>query len=180
METFPGELKNYVLYQVGALYGFLREHRMRLQHVKPHEALYNLASKDEKTASEIISAVKAFDPELILVAPAGSVFAEMAVSEGLAVAREAFIDRAYLDDGQLAPRTMEGALIHDPDAVRKRVLSLALSGRLPTIGGGHIELEASTLCIHGDTPGAWRLAQTVRQALEEAGVEVSPMGGGKA
>ncbi len=99
METFPGEIKNYVLYQVGALYGFLREHRMRLQHVKPHGALYNLAAKDEKTASEIISAVKAFDPELILVAPAGSIFAEMAVSQGLAVAREAFIDRAYLDDG---------------------------------------------------------------------------------
>lgn len=177
METFPGEIKNYVLYQVGALYGFLREHKLRLQHVKPHGALYNLAAKDEETASEIISAVKAFNPELILVAPAGSIFAEMAVSAGLAVAREAFIDRAYLADGQLAPRSMEGAVIHDPDSIRKRVLSLARSGRLPTIEGGQIELEASTICIHGDTPGAWRLAQTVRKTLEEAGVEVSPMGG---
>ncbi len=178
METFPGEVKNYVLYQVGALCGFLREHKMRLQHVKPHGALYNVAARDERTAGEVISAVKAYDPELILVAPAGSLCAEMAVSEGLRVVGEAFADRAYLADGQLAPRAMEGAVIHDPDAVRERVLSLATSGRLPAMEGGQIELEAGTLCIHGDTPGAWRLARTVRQALEEAGVEVAPMGTG--
>ena len=100
----------------------------------------------------------------------------MAVSAGLVAAGEAFADRAYLAGGKLAPRTMEGAVIHDSEAVRKRVLSLAGSGRLPTIDGGQIELQADTLCIHGDTIGAWRLARTVREALEEAGVEVAPMG----
>jgi UPF0271 protein len=176
METFPGEVKNYVIYQVGALCGFLRELGMRLQHVKPHGALYNLAASDERTAGEIISAVKAYDPELILVVPARSLCAEMAVSAGLTVASEAFADRAYLANGQLAPRTMEGAVIHDPDTVRERVLALARSGRLPTVEGGQVELEVSTLCIHGDTAGAWSLARTVREALEEAGVEVAPMG----
>ena len=176
METFPGELKNYCLYQVGALCGFLREHKLRLQHVKPHGALYNLAAKDERTAGEIISAVKAYDPELILVAPAGSLFAQMAASAGLRVAGEAFCDRAYLLDGRLAPRTQEGAVIHDPEAVRERVLSLAGSGRLPTLDGGPIELKAATLCIHSDTAGASGLAKTVREALAEAGVEAEPMG----
>lgn len=176
METFPGEIKNYVIYQVGALCGFLREFEMRLQHVKPHGALYNLAARDERAAAEVISAVKAFDPELILVVPAGSFCAEMAVSEGLTVVGEAFADRAYLACGELAPRSMEGAVIHDPEAVRDRVLSLARSGRLPAIDGGQIELQAGTLCVHGDTPGAWRLAWTVREALEEAGVEVLAMG----
>jgi 5-oxoprolinase (ATP-hydrolysing) subunit A len=176
METFPGEIKNYIIYQVGALCGFLREHRLRLQHVKPHGALYNLAAKDERAASEVIAAIRAYDPELILVVPAGSLCAEMAVAAGLKVVGEAFADRAYLASGGLAPRTMEGSVIHDPEAVRKRVLSLAGSGRLPTMEGGLIDLQAGTLCIHADTPGAWRLAKTVRQALEEAGVEVAPMG----
>lgn len=180
METFPGEIKNYVIYQVGALCGFLRELGMRLQHVKPHGALYNVAAKDERTAGEIISAVKALGPELIVVAPAGSLFFEMAVSAGLAAVAEAFADRAYLAGGELAPRAMEGAVIHEPEAVRKRVLSLTRSGRLPAIEGGEVELKASTLCVHADTPGAWRLARTVRRALEEAGVEVLGMGAGKA
>ncbi|MDR3569479.1 MAG: LamB/YcsF family protein [Syntrophobacteraceae bacterium] len=176
METLPGEIKNYVIYQIGALCGFLREYGMRLQHVKPHGALYNLAARDERTAGEIISGVKAYDPDLILVAPAGSFCAEMGVLAGLTVVREAFCDRAYLGNGHLAPRTVKGAVIHDPEKVRQRVLSLARSGRLPTLEGGQIDLAAGTLCIHGDTAGASRLAQTVRQALEEAGVEVAPMG----
>lgn len=176
METFPGEIKNYIIYQVGALCGFLRELRLRLQHVKPHGALYNLAAKDQRAASEVIAAIRAYDPELILVVPAGSLCAEMAVAEGLRVVGEAFADRAYLASGALAPRAMEGTVIHDPEAVRERVLSLAGSGRLPTMEGGLIDLQAGTLCIHADTPGAWRLAKTVRLALEEAGVQVAPMG----
>jgi len=176
LETGPGEVKNYVLYQVGALSGFLRERGLRLQHVKPHGALYNLAAIEERTASEIIAAVKAFDPGLLLVVPAGSLCAEMAVSAGLNVAVEAFCDRGYLASGELAPRTLAGAVIHDPEAVRERIVLLAGSGRIPTVDGGQIELKPSTLCVHGDTVGAWQIARTVREVLQEAGVEVAPMG----
>lgn len=176
METFPGEIKNYMIYQIGALAGFAREHGLKLQHVKPHGALYNLAAKDERTANEVISAVKVYDPELILVTLAGSVCVEMAVSAGLRVAKEAFPDRAYLSSGQLAPRTMDGAVIHDPDAVRQRVLTLVTSGRMISIDGEEIKFEADTLCIHGDTPGAWKLAKAIRETLEGAGVLVLPMG----
>ncbi|MGC9196922.1 MAG: LamB/YcsF family protein [Syntrophobacteraceae bacterium] len=176
MQTFPGEIKNYILYQVGALCGFLKENRLRLQHVKPHGALYNLAAKDEGAANEVIAALKAYDPELILVVPAGSLCEKMAVSAGLRVAGEAFADRAYLASGELAPRTMEGAVIDDPELVCQRVLSLAGSGRISSLDGGHIELRAQTVCIHSDTAGASRLARAVRETLGQAGVDAAPMG----
>ncbi len=175
IETFPGEIRNYIIYQIGALSGFARECGMKLQHVKPHGALYNLAARDERAANEVISAIKTYDPELILVALAGSLCAEMAISEGLRVVREVFPDRAYLSNGQLAPRTLEGAVIHDPDTVQERVLTLVTSGRMISIDKKEIKLEAETLCIHGDTTGAWKLARTIRETLDGAGVSVLPM-----
>ena len=176
IETFPGEIKNYIVYQVGALSAFARERGMKLQHVKPHGALYNLAAKDERAANEVISAIKALNPELILVAPADSLCAEMAASAGLRVVREAFPDRAYLSNGQLAPRTLQGAVIHDLDAVQLRALALVTSGRIVCVDGGEIKLEAQTLCIHGDTPDAWKLARGIRETLDRAGVQVFSMG----
>lgn len=176
MGTFPGEIKNYIIYQIAALSGFARERGIKLQHVKPHGALYNLAANDERAANEVISAVKAFDPELILVTSAGSLCAEMAGSAGLKVAKEAFPDRAYLSNGQLVPRTMEGSVIYDPDTVRERALALATSNRVISVDQKEIRLQADTLCIHGDTPGAWKLARTMRKALEDAGVRILPMG----
>jgi UPF0271 protein len=175
METFQGEIRNYIIYQIGALSGFARERGMKLQHVKPHGALYNLAARDERTANEVISAMKAYDPELILVTAAGSLCAQMAVSAGLRVVKEAFPDRAYLSNGQLAPRTLEGAVIHDTDVVRERVLTLVTSGRMISVDGTEIKLEADTLCIHGDTPRAWKLARAIRETLDGAGVRVLPM-----
>jgi UPF0271 protein len=176
LETFPGEIKNYVLYQVGSLAAFSSAAGLKLQHVKPHGAMYNLAARDERAAREIIDAVKAYDPELILVALAGSLCAEMAAAEGLRVAREVFPDRAYLGDGRLAPRKMAGAVIHDPDAVRDRVLKAVRTGKMTSIDGEEISIEMDTLCIHGDTPGAWRIAEVIRKTLEGAGVRVAPMG----
>ena len=176
METRAGEIKNYIIYQTGALSGFARERGVKLQHVKAHGALYNLAAKDERAANEVIAAVKVYHPDLILVTLAGSLCAEMALAAGLRVAGEAFPDRAYLSSGQLAPRTMEGAVIHDPDAVRLRALNLVKSGRLSSIDGKEIKLQADTLCIHGDTPGAWKLAGAIRETLGDAGIKVLPMG----
>jgi UPF0271 protein len=176
METFPGEISNYVLYQIGALSAFVRAAGEKLHHVKPHGALYNQAARDERTAQEVIHALKAYDPELILFVLAGSLCEEMAIAAGLHVAREAFPDRAYLSSGQLAPRSMPGAVLHDPDSVRDRVVKLATTGKLISIEGKEISLKADTLCIHGDTPGAWRLAAAIRSALEESGIQILPAG----
>ncbi|MFZ2445375.1 MAG: 5-oxoprolinase subunit PxpA [Syntrophobacteraceae bacterium] len=178
LETFPGEIKNYVLYQIGAMSAFARAAGLEMRHVKPHGALYNHAAKDERAASEIIEAVKSFDPGLVLFALAGSLCAKMATAAGLEVAREAFPDRAYTRDGRLAPRKLEGAVIHDPQKVRERVLKLVKTGKLASIEGEEITLDADTLCVHGDTPGAWELAREIRQTLESAGVTVAPVGRG--
>jgi UPF0271 protein len=175
IETFPGEIKNYVLYQLGSLAAFTRAGGMALQHVKLHGAMYNFAAKDERAAREVIDAVKAYDPELILVALAGSLCAQMAAAAGLRVAREAFPDRAYLSNGQLAPRKMAGAVIHDPEAVKARVLKAVLTGKMMSIDEKEITLEMDTLCIHGDTPGAWRLAKIIHESLESAGVRIVSM-----
>jgi UPF0271 protein len=176
LQTFPGEIKNYIVYQVGALSGFARECAVKLQHVKLHGALYNLAAKDEQTADEVIAAIKACDSDLILVTLAGSLCADKAAAGGVRVVKEVFPDRAYLDSGELAPRTLKGAVIHDPEEVRARVLALIDSGSMTSIDGKKIEIQADSLCIHGDTPGAWKLAQTLRETLESAGVKVLPMG----
>ena len=117
----------------------------------------------------------AYDPELILVALSGSRLAEMAGSAGLKVAREVFPDRAYLADGRLAPRRLPGAVIQEEEQVRERVVRLITRGTVVSIEGPEIELKADTLCLHGDTPGAWMLAKTIREALGEAGITVQPL-----
>ncbi len=175
LQTFPGEVKHYLLYQLGALYGVARAYGANLQHVKLHGALYNMAAFDERLAKEVCDAVKSFDRRLILVTQPDSVLARMAVAEGIMVAREFFPDRAYLETGALAPRSMPGAVLHDPTTVRDRVLRVVREKKVQSINGQDIPMEADTLCVHGDTPGAWRLAATIREALESSGIEVAPM-----
>lgn len=176
IDTSPREIRNYVLYQIGAVSAFARASGLGLRHVKPHGALYNYAAKNERASSEIIEAVKAFDPGLILFALAGSLCAEMAAAAGLEVVHEAFPDRAYTRDGRLAPRRLEGAVIHDPLKVRERTLKLVQTGKLISIEGEEITLRADTLCVHGDTPGAWEIAREIRQSLESAGITISAPG----
>ncbi len=173
IETFPGEIKNCVLYQIGALSAFTSAADVMLRHVKPHGALYNDAAGNERAASEIIEAVKAFDPDLVLFALSGSLLSEMAAAAGLRVAQEAFPDRAYTRDGRLVSRKTEGAVIHDLHEVRERVLKLARTGRLTSIEGDEITLRADTLCVHGDTPGAWEIAREIRRSLEKDGITVT-------
>ena len=124
----------------------------------------------------MIEAVKTYDPELVLVTLAGSLCAQMALDGGLRVAREVFPDRAYLSSGQLAPRSMTGSVIHDPEQVKERLLKLVKTGKLTSIDGYEIALEMDTLCLHGDNPGAWQLAGTIRETLESSGIRVVPMG----
>lgn len=175
LETEPGQIKNDLLYQMGALSAFTRAAGVPMRHVKPHGALYNLAARDERAAGEVIDAVLLFDPGLTLFALAGSLLAKMASDRGLRVAREVFPDRAYLNSKQLAPRGMAGAVIHDLDTVGSRILKLLSTGRMECVDGEEIPLDADTLCVHGDTPGASRMAAFIRRILEENGHQVKPV-----
>jgi len=179
LDCDPEEIRTDLIYQAGALAALARSRGLRLQHVKPHGALYNTAAGDEKTARAICAGLAAYDPELVLVAlagPGGRVIRAMAEEHGLKVAREAFADRAYTPEGRLAPRDQPGAVIHDPELVAERCLRMAQDGVVRAIDGSLIPLKPHTICVHGDTPGAVEMVKRIRQALLQAGVEPTPLG----
>jgi 5-oxoprolinase (ATP-hydrolysing) subunit A len=172
----PGEARDYMLYQIGALRGFVEAAGMRLQHVKPHGALYNVAVKDHELSLGIAEGVADAGGDLILVGLPDSEIVRAGREVGLRVAREAFGDRAYNEDGTLVSRKIAGSLITDPETVAERVVGLA-HGTVRAITGKEIRLTADTICLHGDTPGAGTIARRVRQRLEAAGITPAPMGG---
>lgn len=176
MELSPREVRNDLIYQVGALSAFAQIEGLSLQHVKPHGQLYNLTSKDEHMTRAICEAILALEKNLILVALSGSKMAEIASKSGLKIAREAFADRAYHKDGSLVSRKRQGSVIHDPERVAERVIRMVQEGKIQSIEGDLIDLEVDTICVHGDTPGAVQLAQTIRRKLQEAGIPVLSMG----
>ena len=176
MELTPREVKNDLIYQVGALSAFAQIEGLSLQHVKPHGQLYNLAAKDEHLAKAICEAILALEKNLILVALSGSNMAEIASKTGLNVAREAFADRAYHRDGSLVSRKREGSVIHDPERVAKRVIRMVQEGKVQSIEGDLIDLEVDSICVHGDIPGAVQLAQTIRKKFEEGELRFLPWG----
>jgi UPF0271 protein len=173
MGATPEEVKNDLTYQVGALTAFTRGRK--LQHVKPHGALYNMAVGGGELARAICEAVLAIDPQLILLVLAGSPWADLAGKMGVRVARESFADRAVNPDGTLVSRSKPGAVIHDEQEVIKRSVKLVTKGMVTAIDGQEIPFKADTICLHGDTPGAVRLAAALRARLEAAGVELVPL-----
>jgi UPF0271 protein len=172
----PEEVYAFVVAQVGALEAVARAEGARLQHVKPHGALYNVAARDEAVAAAVAEAVRRAWPDALLVVLSGSVSERVARAAGLRVAREAFCDRGYRTDGSLVPRDQPGAVLTEPFEVASRAVRIAHGEPIETVDGGQVVVEADTLCIHGDTPGAAALAAAVRAALEEAHVRVQPMG----
>ncbi|MBT4341106.1 MAG: LamB/YcsF family protein [Chloroflexi bacterium] len=173
MDLTPVEVRNAVTYQVGALAAFTPGRK--LQHVKPHGALYNTAVRDQAVAEAVVLAVKAFDPELIHVVLAGSQWESIARAQGVRVARECYADRAVTAEGTLVPRSQPGAVVHDHDQVVERSLKLATEGKGIAIDGTEIDFSADSICLHGDTAGAVELAAAVRSSLEAAGVEITSM-----
>ncbi len=167
----PAEIEAAVCYQIGALYAFTRSCGVALTHVKPHGALYNFAARDRAAADAIVRATRRFSADLILVGLAGSALVEAAVVAGLPRAGEAFVDRAYAPDGSLRDRRLPGALIDDPAAALNQALEIVQHGQVST-PEGDLPLSADTLCLHGDTPGADRIALAVREGLDAAGVRV--------
>lgn len=158
-------------YQLGALEAFARVQGMELMHVKPHGALNNLAARDYPTAQVVARAVATYNPNLILVGPAGSELCRAGVDAGLRVANEGFPDRAYLPNGQLMPRREAGALIRDPAQVAQNAVQLVFEG----VAGYEGVTRVDTLCLHGDNAGAVENARQVRRALEAAGIAICPL-----
>jgi 5-oxoprolinase (ATP-hydrolysing) subunit A len=175
MQVRPQEVEDLVLYQIGALAAVARSEGVRLQHVKAHGALYNMACRDEALAEAIARAVVAFDPTLVLFGLPGSALLQAGLDAGLPVAAEAFADRAYLADGSLAPRSEPGSVIHDIETVVDRVVEMVTERSVVATDGTTIQFEADTLCLHGDTPGAAALAVAVRRGLEAAGVTIAAL-----
>ena len=173
IEVSPDEARNDVIYQIGALQAFTSGHR--LQHVKPHGAMYNRAVVDEDLARSICDAILEVDSDLILIALAGSRWVEIAQEMGLRVAREIFADRALNPDGTLVSRSKDGSVLHDVDEVADRSLRMVLEGKATSIDGDTIEVDAESLCIHGDTPGAVEMARVLRQRLDAESVTVTPL-----
>lgn len=169
----PEETRNDLVYQIGALQAFTSS--KRLQHVKPHGAMYNRAVDDEPLARSICDAVLEVDPNMVLVALAGSRWAAIAKEMGLRVAREIFADRALNSDGTLVSRSQAGSVLHDVAEVVDRSLRMVMEGKATTVDGGEIEVQAESLCVHGDTPGAVEMAKAIRQGLESASVQVVPL-----
>jgi UPF0271 protein len=168
------ELRDDIVYQVGALAAFARRAGERVRYLKPHGALYNTAAVDEGQAAAVVEAVLDVDPALPLLCQPGSVLAQAGEGAGLRVVAEGFGDRAYLPDGRLAPRTIPGAVIHDPDAVVERAVRMATDAEVVTVDGSVLKLRVDSICLHGDTPGAVTLAGRVRDALLAAGVTLAP------
>jgi 5-oxoprolinase (ATP-hydrolysing) subunit A len=172
MRISGAEIEAAVMYQIAAVAGFARALGVRLAHVKPHGALYNDAAANRPLADAIASAVRRSGVEK-LVGLSASSLVDAAKHAGLRAVREAFCDRAYEPDGTLRDRSLPGAVITDPEAAAEQAVSIALRGRAVAYGGDEIGVNADTLCIHGDTPDAARIAAAVRSALQAAGVAVA-------
>lgn len=169
------EVRALVLYQLGALNAVVRARGGKLTHVKAHGALYNQAARDAALARTIALSVKDFDPRLVVVGLAGSLQISEARAAGLRAAGEAFADRRYLPGGALMPRTQPGAVLHEPSAAAEQALHIVQDGYVIASDGSRLPVQAETLCMHGDTPGAVAIAQAVRAALTSAGVTISAL-----
>ncbi|HML02624.1 MAG TPA: 5-oxoprolinase subunit PxpA, partial [Candidatus Bathyarchaeia archaeon] len=177
MSLSPEEIRSNVIYQTGALQAFTKTLGMKLQHVKPHGALYNMAMKDSGFAKAIAESVDAFDSDLIIFAQAKSEMARAASKAGLRVAYEVFSDRAYNRDGSLVSRADFGAVIEDPKIVTKRAVEMVKNKRVVAVDGKVADLgEVHTICVHGDNLKAVALVKALRKGLEAEGISVVPVG----
>ena len=177
MDVASEDLRADVIYQVGALQALAAAAGTSVRYVKPHGALYNTIAHDERQARDVIAALQSLDADLVLVALAGSRLVEWAREQGLRVVQEAFADRAYTPQGALVSRREPGAVLHDPAEVAARMLRLVQDGTLPAIDGSLVRIEADSICVHGDSPGAVAMARALRASLEQAGVAIAPFAG---
>ncbi len=174
LELDPAELADEVLFQIGALDALARSAGTRVSYVKPHGALYNAIVHHPDQAQAVVDGVRAFSPDLALLLLPGSLAAERARAAGLRAVGELFADRGYTPEGTLVPRTEPGAVLEDERQVVERLVQWVESGTVTAVDGSTVRVEAESICLHGDTPGAVSLSAAVRTGLDRAGVDVRP------
>ena len=172
MNVSPAEAKAYTLYQLGALDGFCRAAGVKLQHVKPHGAFYNMAAKDYKLSVAICEAIKSFDKDLIVLALSGGELAKAAKDMGLRTALEVFADRGYEEDGTLVDRRKEGAMITDEQEAIDRVIRMVKEKKVTAVTGRDIPIQADSVCVHGDGVKALAFVEKIRAALQKEEIQV--------
>ncbi len=172
MVVTPAEAKAYIKYQIGALLAFTESHGIKMQHVKPHGAFYNMAAVDEALATAICEGVYEVDPNLILLGLANSKMISAAEKIGLPAASEVFADRAYNDDGTLVSRKLPGSVIHDKELAIARTVRMVTEGVVETASGKIIPIKADSICVHGDNPSALEFVKNIKEALLAKGVKI--------
>ncbi|MCR5673375.1 MAG: LamB/YcsF family protein [Lachnospiraceae bacterium] len=175
MNISPSEAYAYVTYQLGALNAFCVQQGAKIDHVKPHGALYNMAGKDYELAKGICQAVYDFDPDIILLGLSGSRMINAGRDIGLRCANEFFADRAYEDDGSLRARTKEGAMVEDENEAIERVVKVVKTGKVTTYSGNEIDLKIDSICVHGDNAHALEFVRTIRDRLTKEGIEIASL-----
>lgn len=170
------EIKADVIYQIGALWSFCLVEGVKMQHVKAHGAMYNMAAKDVTVATALAEAIKVVDPGLIMLCLANSAMVTAARQVGVKYVEESFADRAYTAEGTLVSRKLTGSVIHDIDLVAERVLGMVLKQQVASIDGVQVPLKTQTVCVHGDTPGAVGMIKKIRERLKAEGVTVKAFG----
>lgn len=172
----PEEVADSVFEQVRALADVAGSCGVQVVHVKPHGALYNQAVKNRELARAIADGVARWSREVVLVGLAGSPMLDVFREAGFVVAAEAFADRRYEPDGTLRSRKFEDALIRDPAEAARQALAMVKRGVVRARDGSEVNIAAQTICIHGDTPGATKIAAEVARTLREGGVQLSRLG----
>ena len=175
MAVSPQEVYDLIIYQIGALYGFVKAEGGSLKHVKAHGAMYNMAVTDAKISEAIAEAVYKIDPELVLFGLSGSEIIKAGDKIGLRTANEVFSDRTYQPDGTLTPRSQYNALITDPQEAIRQVIRMVKEQKVINTAGNEMSLKADTICIHGDGKTAKEFARHISISLEEAGIEIHPI-----
>ncbi|ASW53013.1 LamB/YcsF family protein [Plantactinospora sp. KBS50] len=171
------ELRDEIVYQIGALAAFCRLAGTTLRYVKPHGALYNTAAVEECQAAAVVAAVGEYDSTLPILCQPGTVLAQLATGAGLRAVAEGFADRGYRPDGTLVPRTAPDALVTGASEVVERAVRMARDGVVTARDGSQVPAAVQSICVHGDTPGAVDLARRIRSALTEAGLPLRPFTG---
>jgi UPF0271 protein len=174
MDLTADEVRNDVIYQLGALTAFASYRGGTVSHIAPHGRLGNLVATRRDYAEAVADAAFRVDPELIVLAQDGEL-ATAAAGRGLPVAIVGIADRAYEDDGTLVPRNQPGAVIHDPAVIVERTVRMVCDGLITTVSGQDLPIAADTVLLHGDNPGAVDLARRIRTELIRAGVTIAPV-----
>jgi len=176
MDVSPDELYDYCVYQIGAVQAFCKSVGVDMQHVKCHGILEMMTTQRPELAEAIAAAIKDIDPNLLYMTIAGTRLYQTCKAAGLRVAGEAYGDRAYNEDGTLVSRKLPNSVLTDSDTVVKRITQFIETGTMPTYEGGAVKIDAQSICMHGDTPGAAELIKALREKLDNQGIGVVPVG----